>query len=263
LNTSTDIAPLEKKRSLQFELAFSFGVVIALVLALGLAFYFSSQRSAAVIDKTLTSGNSMADLSLRSAVEMYKTRAAEGAVLRSVDPLGAGLATEQTLPRMQAHLRNLRGHLSSIRSLSADPRIRHQVQQLESLLQQYEDGFLAFLGMHDREPGSYPTHSPRQAYVTAAVAIEVALEHLHAAATEHDLQARNAVERATRLAQWAAAAVVLMAALLAVAVATIVCQRITTSIGASIAFSRRVASGDYSARIAEGRPDEFGILARA
>ncbi|MDR6891038.1 MULTISPECIES: putative bifunctional diguanylate cyclase/phosphodiesterase, partial [Variovorax] len=264
MNTgSTDIAPAGKSRSLQFELVFSFGVVVTLVVALGLAFYVSLQRSAAGIAKSSVSENSMANLSLRSSLEMYKTRAAESDVLRSVGPLGTGLATERALSKMQAHLRNLRGHLASLRSLSADPRSRHQVQQLELLLQQYEDGFLAFVGMHDRGPDSDARHHPRQSYVTAAVAIESALEHLHAAATEHEFQARNEVEGAARLARWPAVAVVLLAALLAMAVATIVCRRIMSSIGAIAAFSRRVASGDFSARIADNRPDEFGILARS
>lgn len=59
-----------RMRSLRVEIALGFGVVIVLMLALGASFYLSEQRSAAAIDKLLSSDNRMADLSLRSSLAM-------------------------------------------------------------------------------------------------------------------------------------------------------------------------------------------------
>ena len=87
-----------RTRSLRVEIALGFGVVIVLMLALGASFYLSEQRSAAAIDKLLSSDNRMADLSLRSSLAMYKARDAENELLLSADRLGVAQASERSLP---------------------------------------------------------------------------------------------------------------------------------------------------------------------
>lgn len=249
--------------SLRAEIALGFGVVIALMLALGVAFYLSEQRSEVAIEKLLNSDNRMADLSLRSSLAMYKARDAENELLLSADRLGVGQASARSLPAMQNHLLDMREYLASLRILSTDPQFRNQVDRIEAQIQQYENGFLAFIEQHGREGRLSSAHKFRQAYVDTAVAIESSVEALHTAATKHALQTRNDVERAARVSRWAAVAMVVLATVLGVVVASIVSQRITGSIAQLIAFSRRVAAGDFGARAPQGRADEFGILANA
>src|SRR5688572_21704248 len=115
--------PLWKRSlSLRSEIAIGFGIVISLMLALGVAFYLSEQRSSAAIDKLLNSDNRMADLSLRSSLAMYKARDAENELLLSADRLGVAQASERSLPAMQNHLLDMREYLASLRILSTDPK---------------------------------------------------------------------------------------------------------------------------------------------
>ncbi|MDQ0586221.1 putative bifunctional diguanylate cyclase/phosphodiesterase [Variovorax paradoxus] len=252
-----------RMRSLRVEIALGFGVVIVLMLALGASFYLSEQRSAAAIDKLLNSDNRMADLSLRSSLAMYKARDAENELLLSADRLGVAAASERSLPAMQNHLLDMREYLASLRILSSDPKFRDQVDRIEAQTRQYEDGFLAFIEQHGKEGLLSSALALRQGYLDTAVAIESSVEALHTAATKRALQTRSDVERAARFSRWAAIAMIVLATVLGVVVAGIVSQRITGSIAQLIAFSRRVAAGDFSARAPQGRADEFGILASA
>jgi diguanylate cyclase (GGDEF)-like protein len=250
-------------RSLRVEIALGFGVLIVLMLALGASFYLSEQRSAAAIDKLLNSDNRMADLSLRSSLAMYKARDAENELLLSADRLGVAQASALSLAAMQNHLLDMREYLASLRILSTDPEFRDRVDRIEAQTRQYEDGFLAFIAQHGKEGSLGSAHAFRQGYVDTAIAIESSVEALHTAATKRALQTRSDVERAARLSRWAAIAMVVLATVLGVVVASIVSQRITGSIAQLIAFSRRVAAGDFGARAPRGRADEFGILASA
>lgn len=252
-----------RMRSLRVEIALGFGVVIVLMLALGASFYLSEQRSAAAIDKLLGSDNRMADLSLRSSLAMYKARDAENELLLSADRLGVAQASERSLPAMQNHLLDMREYLASLRILSTDPKFRHQVDRIEIQTRQYEDGFLAFIAQHGKEGLPESADALRQGYLATAVAIESSVEALHTEATKRALQTRSDVERAARFSRWAVIALVALAILLSVAAATVVSRRITGSIARLVAFSGRVAAGDFSARTPQGRADEFGILANA
>ena len=240
-----------------------FGVVIALMVALGVAFHLSEQRSAVAFEKLLNSDNRMADLSLRTSLAMYKARDAENELLLSADRLGLVQASAHFLPVLQNHLLDMRKYLASLRTLSTDPQFENQFDRIEVQIQQYENGLLAFIEQHGKEDGAGSADKFRQAYVDAAVAIESSVEALHAAATQHALQTRNEVERASRVSRWAAVAMIVLATVLGVVVASIVSQRITGSIAQLIAFARRVAAGDFGARATPGGADEFGILANA
>ncbi|MBW8717448.1 MAG: EAL domain-containing protein [Variovorax paradoxus] len=245
------------------EIALGFGVVIVLMLALGASFYLSEQRSAAAIDKLLSSDNRMADLSLRSSLAMYKARDAENELLLSADRLGVAQASERSLPAMQNHLLDMREYLASLRILSTDPKFRDQVDRIETQTRQYEDGFLAFIARHGKEGLPESADALRQGYLATAVAIESSVEALHTEATKRALQTRSDVERAARFSRWAVIALVALAILLSAAAATVVSRRITGSIARLVAFSGRVAAGDFSARTPQGHADEFGILASA
>ena len=253
----------KRSLSLRAEIALGFGVVIALMLALGVAFYLSEQRSSAAIDKLLNSDNRMADLSLRSSLAMYKAREAESELLLSADRLGVAEASTRSLPAMQNHLLDMREYLASLRIVSTDPRFRDQVDRIEAQTRQYENGFLAFIKQHGKEGNLGSARASRQGYVDAAVAIEASVEALHTSASKRALQTRSDVARAASFSRWAAIAMIALAAVMGVVIARIVSLRITGSITQLIAFSRRVASGDFSARAQQGRDDEFGILARA
>lgn len=252
-----------RTRSLRVEIALGFGVVIVLMLALGASFYLSEQRSAAAIDKLLSSDNRMADLSLRSSLAMYKARDAENELLLSADRLGVAQASERSLPAMQNHLLDMREYLASLRILSTDPKFRDQVDRIETQTRQYEDGFLAFIARHGKEGLPESADALRQGYLATAVAIESSVEALHTEATKLALQTRSDVERAARFSRWAVIALVALAILLSAAAATVVSRRITGSIARLVAFSGRVAAGDFSARTPQGHADEFGILASA
>ena len=249
--------------SLRAEIVLGFGVVIALMVALGVAFHLSEQRSAVAFEKLLNSDNRMADLSLRTSLAMYKARDAENELLLSADRLGLVQASAHFLPVLQNHLLEMRKHLASLRTLSTDPQFENQFDRIEVQIQQYENGLLAFIEQHGKEDGAGSADKFRQAYVDAAVAIESSVEALHAAATQHALQTRNEVERASRVSRWAAVAMIVLATVLGVVVASIVSQRITGSIAQLIAVAQRVAAGDFGARATPGRADEFGILANA
>jgi diguanylate cyclase (GGDEF)-like protein len=99
--------------------------------------------------------------------------------------------------------------------------------------------------------------------VDAAAAIESSVEALHTAASRRALQTRSDVARAASFSRWAAIAMIALAAVMGLVIARIVSLRIAGSVAQLIAFSRRVASGDFSARAPQGRDDEFGILAKA
>lgn len=260
---STGFSWWKRSRSLRVEIALGFGVVIALMLALGVAFYLSEQRSSKAIDKLLNSDNRMADLSLRSSLAMYKARDAENELLRSVDRLGVAAASARFLPAMQNHLLDLREYLASLRILSTDPQFRAQVARIEAQTEQYEDGVLALIAQHGEGTPAGPSSELGRHDVDTTAAIESSVEALHTAATKRALQTRADAERAAAFSRWAALAMVVLASLLGAAIAWIVSQRITRSITELIAFSRRVAAGDFSARAQQGRADEFGILASA
>ena len=253
----------KRSLSLRSEIAIGFGIVISLMLALGVAFYLSEQRSSAAIDKLLNSDNRMADLSLRSSLAMYKAREAENELLLSADRLGVAEASARFLPAMQNQLLDMREYLSSLRIISTDAQFREQVDRIEAQTQQYEDGFRVFLKQHGKEGqlGSEPTS--RQVYVDAAAAIESSVEALHTAASKRALQTRSDVARAASFSRWAAIAMIALAAVMGLVIARIVSLRIAGSVAQLIAFSRRVASGDFSARAPQGRDDEFGVLAKA
>ncbi|MCR8958795.1 EAL domain-containing protein [Variovorax sp. S2] len=220
------------------------------------------QRSAAAVDKLLISQN-MTNLSMRGSLEMYKAWAIESELLRSVDQPGIGAATKRLLPKMQSHLRSMRGHLSSLHSTSVDPTVRHQAREIEVRLQRYEDGLLAFVGLHDQDLQSSAVYSARQDYLDAGVAIGLGLENLHATTSKLELDARADVERATSFAQWFAIAIVALVTVLGIVVAGTVARRIAGAVAPLIVLSRQIASGNFSARAAEGRSDEFGVLARS
>jgi diguanylate cyclase (GGDEF)-like protein len=251
-------------RSLRAEIALGFGVVIALMLALGAAFHLGEQRSADAIDKLLDSDNRMADLSLRSSLAMYKAREAENELLLSTARLGAAEARARFLPDMQTQLLDMRAHLASLRTLSTDPKFRDQVDRIEAQTRQHENGFLAFIAQqHGQESPAGSADALRQGYLDTAVAIESSVQALHTAATQRALQTRSDVERAAKFSRWAVFVLVALAILLSVAVARVLSLRITDSIARLVAFSERVAAGDFSARTPQGRADEFGILASA
>jgi len=233
------------------------------MLALGVAFYLSEQRSSTAIDKLLNSDNRMADLSLRSSLAMYKAREAESELLLSADRLGVAEASARFLPAMQNHLLDMREYLSSLRIISTDVQFREQVDRIEAQTQQYEDGFRVFLMQHGKDGQLGSDRTPRQGYVDAAAAIESSVEALHTAASKRALQTRSDVARAASFSRWAAIAMIALAAVMGLVIARIVSLRIAGSVAQLIAFSRRVASGDFSARAQQGRDDEFGILARA
>lgn len=254
---------MKRSLSLRSEIAIGFGVVISLMLALGVAFYLSEQRSSAAIDKLLNSDNRMADLSLRSSLAMYKAREAENELLLSANRLGVAEASARFLPAMQNQLLDMREYLSSLRIISTDAQFREQVDRIEAQTQQYEDGFHAFLKQHAKDGQLGPEPTFRQGYVDAAAAIESSVEALHTAASRRALQTRSDVARAASFSRWAAIAMIALAAAMGLVIARIVSLRIAGSVAQLIAFSRRVASGDFSARAPQGRDDEFGILAKA
>ncbi|MGJ7489399.1 putative bifunctional diguanylate cyclase/phosphodiesterase [Variovorax sp. ZT4R33] len=260
---SIDFSWWRRSRSLRVEIALGFGVVIALMLALGVAFYLSDQRSSTAIDKLLNSDNRMADLSLRSSLAMYKARDAENELLRSVDRLGVSEASARFLPAMQNHLLDMREYLASLRILSTDQQFRERVARIEAQTAQYEDGVLAFISQQGSQGPAGSASEFGRRYVDTTAAIESSVEALHTAAIKRALQTRADAERAAAFSRWAAIAMVVLASLLGAVIAWIVSQRITRSITELIAFSRRVAAGDFSARAQQGRADEFGILANA
>jgi diguanylate cyclase (GGDEF)-like protein len=250
-----------RSHSLRAEIALGFGVVIALMLALGVAFHLGEQRSAAAIEKLLDSDNRMADLSLRSSLAMYKARDAEKELLLSVDQIGMALASAQFLPAMKNHLLDMRADLASLRDLSTDPQFKRQIDRIETRIQQHESGFLALVAQHGKEGWTGSTHKFRQEHAAAAADIESSVQTLHAAAIRQALQARSDVERAAAFSRRAAIALVALAALVGAVAAQVISRRIIGSIAQLLAFSRGIASGDFRARALPGRADEFDILA--
>ncbi len=253
----------KRSHSLRAEIALGFGIVIGLMLALGVAFHLGEQRSAVAIEKLLDSDNRMANLSLRSLLAMYKARGAEKELLLSVDHIGMAQASAKFLPAMKNHLRNMRTDLASLRDLSTDPQFKSQIDRVETRIQQYESGFLAFVAQHGTDGRTGSTHKFRQEHAAAAAGIESSVQTLHAAATRQALQARSDVERAAAFSRWAAVVLVALAALAGAVAAQVISRRIMGSIAQLLAFSRRIAAGDFRARAQQGRADEFGILASA
>lgn len=250
-------------RSLKIEIALAFGMVIMLMFALGVAFYVSDQRSATALDKLLTTDSRMADLSLRSAQAMLRAHGAESDFLLSVDRLGVEEARERHVLPMQSHLLDMREYLTSFRILSSDRSLLDKIGQIERQVQQYEDGFLAFVAQYGKPDQVNPATPARRAYVTAALAIDPLLEDLHTTARKRALQTRSGVESAANITRWTILITVTVATLLGTIVATIIWRRITGSVTQLIIFSERVAAGDLSARAPQGSELEFAILARA
>src|SRR4029079_14700305 len=90
-----------------------------------------------------------------------------------------------------------------------------------------------------------------------------ALENLHAAASKRSVETRSGVERGAHIARWMVLGIVAFAILVGVVVALLVWRRITRSMTQLIAFSGRVAAGDFSARTPQVGEHEFAVLARA
>jgi len=266
---SESAAPAERApwwrqaRSLKIEIAFAFGVVIALMLALGGAFYLSEQRSAFALDKLLKSDGRMADLSLRSALAMLKAGDAESEFRTSVERIGLKEARERYVAPMQSHLIDMREYLTSMRILSNDPLLREKIDRVEQLTQQYEDGFLAYVDQYGKPDRIGVSSQSRQDYTSFALSIDPLLEDLHTMASRRALATLSGVERAAKLTRWTVFGAVSIATLLGAIVAVVVWRRITGSVTQLVIFSKRVAGGDLSARAAPSNEHEFAVLARA
>ena len=250
-------------RSLKLEIGLAFGVVIALMLALGAAFLLSEQRSVDAFDKLLNSDGRMADLSLRSALAMQKARGAESDFVRSVERLGVAEARERHVPAMQIHLQDLREYLTSVRIIASDPEFRARIARLEQQVGAYEAAFLAFVDLYGQPGQAEAANRAQQDCVSTALAIEPLLEDLHTVASKRALQTRNGVERAASVTRWTVGIAVAIAALLGAIVAVVVARRINGSVAQLIAFSKQVAAGDLGARAPHGNKRELMILARA
>jgi diguanylate cyclase (GGDEF)-like protein len=252
-----------KVRSLKIEIALAFGVVIALMVTLGVVVYLSEQRSTFAIDKLLNSDGRMADLSLRSELALLKARGAESEFLLSVDRLGVAEARERYVSPMGMHLLDMREYLTSVRIISSDPIFLDKIDRIEKQAQQYENGFLAFVGLHGKPGQVDAANKIRQDYTAAALATEPLLEDLHTTATKRALRTQSGVESAANVTRWTLFVTVAVATFLGVLVAAILSRRITGSVMQLIAFSKRVASGDFSARAEQSGEHEFAILAHA
>jgi diguanylate cyclase (GGDEF)-like protein len=252
-----------KARSLKIEIALAFGVVIALMIALGVVVYLSEQRSSVAIEKLLNSDGRMADLSLRSELALLKARGAESEFLLSVDRLGVAEARERYVPPMRMHLLDMREYLTSVRIIASDPVFLDKIGRIEQQAQQYEDGFLAFVALHGKPDQVDAANRIKQDYIAAALATEPLLEDLHTTATKRALRTQSGVESAANVTRWTLFVTVVVATILGTLVAVILSRRITGSVMQLIAFSRRVAAGDFSARAEQGREHEFAILAHA
>ena len=252
-----------KTRSLKIEIALAFGVVIALMLALGLTFHLNDQRSAEALDRLLNSDARMADLTLRAELAMAKAADSEGEFLSSVGEIGATASREEHLLPLQAQLRVAREHLASIRIISSDPGFRDQISRIDQQVRQYEESFLAVANaLGTPRQIETPRQSERR-FDAATEVIESALEDVHAAASKRAIETRHGVEHAASIARWTIFATVAFAILLGVIVALIVWRRINGSVSQLIAFAGRVAAGDFGARAPQGSEHEFALLARA
>jgi len=238
-------------------------MLIALMLALGIAFYLSEQRSAIALDKLLKTDGRMADLSLRSAQAMLKAHGAESDFLLSVDQLGVAEARERYVIPMQSHLLDMREYLTSFRILSSDPSLLNKIGQIEQQTQLYEDGFLAFVDAYGKRGQVAPANKAQQPYVTAVLAIEPLLEDLHTTATRRAILTRSSVDSSAETTRWTIFIALAIATLLGTIVAIVVWHRITSSVTQLVTFSKRVAAGDFSARAPQSSEHEFAILARA
>ena len=252
-----------KARSLKIEIALAFGVVIALMVTLGVVVDLSEQRSTVAIDKLLNSDGRMADLSLRSELALLKARGAESEFLLSVDRLGVAEARERYVSPMRTFLLDMREYLTSVRIIAADPIFLEKIDRIEQQAQQYEDGFLAFVGLHGKPGQVDAANRIKQDYIAAALATEPLLEDLHTTATKRALRTQSGVEKAANLTRWTLFVTVVVAMVLGTLVAVILSRRITGSVTQLIAFSKRVAAGDFSARAEDSREREFAILAHA
>jgi len=157
-----------KARSLKIEIALAFGVVIALMVTLGVVVDLSEQRSTVAIDKLLNSDGRMADLSLRSELALLKARGAESEFLLSVDRLGVAEARERYVSPMRTFLLDMREYLTSVRIIAADPIFLEKIDRIEQQAQQYEDGFLAFVGLHGKPGQVDAANRIKQDYIAAA-----------------------------------------------------------------------------------------------
>lgn len=248
--------------SLKVEIALGFGLVIALMLALGIGFYLSEQRSVAVVNKLLKSDVRMADLSLRSANAMLRARHAESDFVLSAERIGVIDARERYMLVMQSNLLDMREYLTSMRVISSDPELLEKIRRIEIEAWRYENGFLSFVE-HYTKTGKEALTYAEPSYVDAALIIEALLEDLHTGATKQEVKTRNGVERAVQLTRWTVFITVAIATMLAMAAAVVLSRRINGSVSHLIAFSRQVALGDFSARAQHNSEHEFAILARA
>ncbi|MDR3409470.1 MAG: ATP-binding protein [Formivibrio sp.] len=260
---SSDPPWWRKTHSLKIEIALAFGVLIVLMLALGMAFHLSEQRSALALDKLLKTDARMADLSLRSELAMLKAGDSESDFLISVDQIGVTKARERYVLPMQNHLIDMQAHLTSIRPLSSDPGILNNIDQIEQQTKRYKDGFLVFVDLYGKPGQENTADKARQDNAAAARAIESLLEDLHTTVTKRALQTRNSVESAANITRWTVFIAVVIAILLGTTVAIIVWRHITNSVRQLVTFSKSVATGDFSARAPQSREHEFTILAQA
>jgi signal transduction histidine kinase len=251
-----------KARSLKIEIALAFGIVIALMLALGLTFYLSDRRSAEALDK-LNSDARMADLTLRGELAMAKAADYESDFLLSADTIGVTASREQHLLPMQAQVSEAREYLANVRIISSDPGFRDQISRIDQQVRQFEESVLAVANVLGTTRQIETPHQSERRFDAVAQVIESALEDLNTAASKRAIETRNGVEHAANIARWTIFTTVALAILLGVIVALIVWRRINGSVSQLIAFAGRVAAGDFSARAPQGSEHEFAVLARA
>lgn len=148
-------------------------------------------------------------------------------------------------------VKKLRAHLQESRLAPAEK------QRIGMLLTEYSQIFLRYAEVADA------VTTAKDDYVGVALAIEPLLEELHAMASARAIETGDRVGRAARVTAWAIIVTAAIAAILGAIVAFFVSQRITGAVTQLVAFAKRLASGDFSARTIPSGENEFAIIGGA
>lgn len=148
--------------------------------------------------------------------------------------------------------------LNSVAVLRSHLQARHppaaENVRLASLLNDYAQTFQRYVEMVEAITAA------RRQYVQAALAIEPLLEAVHTTAAIRAVQTHDSVENAASSTRRTIILTAAIATILGAIIAFIVARRITGSVRQLIDFSKRVASGNLSARADQIAEHEFALL---
>ncbi len=137
-----------KQISVKKELSLGFFGVIVLLLFVGAIALFSQHRSTSAVDKLIAVDAKLAESTLQSNNALMRARRYEKDFFLYYRTLGFIEAKARYATLFRAELAETRNKLEKIRALARVPDVERKTREIESILNRYENGFLAVIELY-------------------------------------------------------------------------------------------------------------------